>query len=852
MKKLIEKTLFLFCAAALVLVFVFSLAACGGETDPAEDPSDTETKEIVSVSITQDGKAVDTLEVTYSEGYTIELAATVEQKGDMSTSVTWSSSDTEIASVTRAGKVNFKGKRGSVVITAASSADPSKSDSVTINVSVPYIPVLTIDSLGEYRFEAELADVSGCDVADMGSLTNTVIEYPENPAVSGGNLGNFNVAGNVIAFVADSKAAAKAELTFRLAPGGRSDEPINVDDVAVISLNDTVIETGITVPPSASTPWFDYNDYKCATTVDLIAGTNIMKIEMLNDPGDSNKLMPNIDYIDYNVVEYDGEVPEGEVTSVTVLGADGEEAEDIVLDYDGTVTSYTFSAAVSKTGNKKDTVVWSSDRENVASVDQSGVVTLTGVRGTAVITATATDDATKSDSVSITVNVPYESVITLDALDTFRFEAEKADVSNCIPGANNMPEDATIIESLDSEYISGDNLGNLNTAGNEIGFAVTNAGSQNAKVRFMFRMAPSGGGTPYAFDEAAKLEFNGEPFTTGITVARVNEDRQTWLDYADYYSEGVFTLVPGLNILTVTVLTDYNDDEISARMPNLDYVDWIVTEYEGESAPEVTSVTITKDGADAGDSYEHKYEAGTADSIALSATVVKTGDLSEDVLWSSDNKRVATVDEQGNVTFTGVRGAAVITAASAADPLVKDSLMINVEVPYVPVIEIDGDNTYKFEAELSDVSGCQPGAWGPTIETGGDTSIISGGSNIGNLDADGNTIAFVVNSKAAAKVSFTFRLTSVSEGEEPLCIDDVADFSFNGTDFDTGVTVSAVEPGGGKWYHTYNSYECELSFDLVEGINVLEIVAHYDGSAQMPNIDYIDFVVTGYGASAAA
>ena len=66
--------------------------------------------------------------------------------------------------------------------------------------------------------------------------------------------------------------------------------------------------------------------------------------------------------------------------------------------------SATLSATVSKSGDDCDgSVTWSSNNPNIATVNENGVVTAGNVAGTAVITATSTDDSSKEDTCVITI-----------------------------------------------------------------------------------------------------------------------------------------------------------------------------------------------------------------------------------------------------------------------------------------------------------------------------------------------------------------------------------------------------------------------------------------------------------------
>jgi len=107
--------------AVWVLASVF--AACGGS--PAEVEEDVAVTG-VSVSATPNPVTLDA---------TVEVSAAV-QPADAPQGVTWTSDDTDVATVDGAGTVTLH-TRGTVTITATSTADPSKSGAVTLEVLCP-------------------------------------------------------------------------------------------------------------------------------------------------------------------------------------------------------------------------------------------------------------------------------------------------------------------------------------------------------------------------------------------------------------------------------------------------------------------------------------------------------------------------------------------------------------------------------------------------------------------------------------------------------------------------------------------------------------------------------------------
>ena len=120
----------------LPLLAGFALSSCSFEDlmfwkkkdeTPGETPSG-ETASVVSVSVSSPKGKI----YTNTEAFT--LTATVTVTGNASKSVEWKSSDTSLAVVTAGGKVTPKGA-GTVIITATSTFDSTKSGSVSFTIN---------------------------------------------------------------------------------------------------------------------------------------------------------------------------------------------------------------------------------------------------------------------------------------------------------------------------------------------------------------------------------------------------------------------------------------------------------------------------------------------------------------------------------------------------------------------------------------------------------------------------------------------------------------------------------------------------------------------------------------------
>ena len=126
-------------------VHFYAQDAAGNESDYAninlgkgEAVTPTPTPSVDSVAVSGDG--VKDGKLALVAGDTAQLSAEVKVTGDAAKTVAWKSSDAKVATVDKDGKVTAVAE-GTAIITATSTADPSKSASVEVTVTKPETPV---------------------------------------------------------------------------------------------------------------------------------------------------------------------------------------------------------------------------------------------------------------------------------------------------------------------------------------------------------------------------------------------------------------------------------------------------------------------------------------------------------------------------------------------------------------------------------------------------------------------------------------------------------------------------------------------------------------------------------------
>ncbi len=310
-------------------------------------------------------------------------------------------------------------------------------------------------------------------------------------------------------------------------------------------------------------------------------------------------------------------------------------------------------------------VVWSSENENIATVDENGLVTAIGI-GETVITATAHDGSGRKAQCKITVTPKLVTQIALNAEEitlyrdctkqlTATIYPEDADIKDVTWSSSNewavtVDENGLVI-CLDYSY------------GEAVITATANDGSgviATCKVTLKQRLASS---VTLSADELSLERASTALLTSHIIPENVDRPALMWLssdeNVATVNSPGVFSTEGFVTAVGVgeAVITAYTMDGSK-----------LTASCKVTVTPKlVTSVTL--------DENELTIEKGFTEQ--LTATVAPDDADNPGLTWTSDNEEVATVDENGLVTAVG-EGTATITATANDGSGVAASCVVTV------------------------------------------------------------------------------------------------------------------------------------------------------------------------------
>ncbi len=598
----------------------------------------------MKVVVPAEGISLDTAAASIAKGATQQLTATL-QPADSTSAVSWSSSNESVATVDQNGLVTAVGK-GSATITAAAEGH---SASCTVDVKTP---LQSIAISGTYN--GTTSD-SGLTIKKGTSGTLSVAYTPDDAEhgtvtweSSDPDKAKVESTGANTAAVTAIADTGESPVTITATVGGVTDTfSIKVQEVKM---------TGIAIN-------------KSATTIHRGEEETLSVTYTPADTTDDRKVTWSSDS---NVATVDGN---GKVTAVAVGTANitatvGNFTETCAVTVDAPLKSIVpkessislvkrTSQIIGYTLNPTDTtdskdVAFSSDDENVATVNPSTGEVTAVAEGTATITLTGANGVTAAVTVTVT-EIPINSVM-IDKNNAVVEKGESVDLTGTIGPSDTTDDDVTIKwESSDDSIVtvspktsnSGDKV--TVTATDKGGNATITATAGKGKKAVCEIMVPihmTGISTPVSItlnrndNLALKAEPDPSNTTDDTTVAWTSSDPS--VATVDPNNGTVTALKEGKTNITAktTVTKDKNGNP-----------------YESTTAVEVKEIHLDKTLGDtivltAPVDAVLKSQSLNMNSMLNLEKIKEENGITDDTVieWKSSDESVATIDQNGLVT----------------------------------------------------------------------------------------------------------------------------------------------------------------------------------------------------------
>lgn len=610
------------------------------------------------------------------------LTATLEPSYASNKNVTWSTSDSSIATVDSNGKVTAKSKVGSCKITVTT-ADGGYKASCTVNVAILTTGITlsrssaTIKAGNTLALTATVSPTTATDKTVKWSSSNTAAATVSSSGVVTG------VAGGTATITATASGGQKATCVVSVTQSADA-VTLNTSSVTLYVTQQYTLKASL-IPSTATDSNFAWSSSNKAVAVVSNSGviTAVGKgsatITVTVGSVRTTCAVTVVDKIN--------------VTGVSVNGgisiAKGE--------------SYALSATVSPSNASVKTVSWSSSNTSIATVSSSGVVTAVGT-GRAVITA-KTNDGGYTASCNVTVTQAVTGVRLNVSNTTVAVGGTTTLISNV------FPTDATVKtvkwNSSDTNILTV--KGGVITgvkSGSAIVTVTTDDGGFTASCTVNVYIAVTG----VKLSSTALSIPKGETRALSATVLPTNAtDRTvTWsssnTNVADVSATGQITAKnPGSAAITVTTKSGYYKATCNITVVQL-----------------ATKVTL--------DYAAVTLSAGKTKT--LTATLKPTNATNKTVKWTSSNTNVAKVNSKGKVTAVGA-GTATIKATSG-DNAVYSSCKITV-LQQVTSIKLSSSSAYLHIGKSMVITA----AIKPANATNKKITWTSSDDSVATVDSDG-------------------------------------------------------------------------------------------------------------------
>ncbi len=585
---------------------ITATTADGGHTASCEV---TVTVPVVSVSLNKDN-------VTLLKGAEETLNATVLPEGATDKGVVWTSSDDTVASVDEFGKVTAIGA-GTAVITVTTEDGGKKAEcTVRVNVQAGSVSLNKTEIILEKGDDETLiAEVLPEDATNKGVIWTSSDD--SIALVVNGRIYALKPGTAVITVTTeDGGFTAECEVTVVVSSGSVH---LNKEEITIEKGGyETLIATILPEDSSNKNVIWTSSDESIATVDEtgkvtaLSAGTAV--ITVTTEEGNRTaqctvNVIVHVESISLEKAAIDLEKGQEEILNVTLQPSDST--------------------------NRR--VLWTTSNAGIATVDENGKVTATGA-GTAVITVSA-EDGGKTAQCTVTVTVRAESVSLNNTEMTLDKGAEETLVAAVLP--EDTVNKGVIWTSSDENIAMVDTSGKVTAKSH--GMAVitvtTEDGGKTARCMVTVVVHP----------ESIILN------KSHLTLEKGQEEiLEATVQPSDSTNNKVLWTTSNANIATVDeygkiTATGTGTAVITATTEDGGYA----AGCEVTVRVSVSSVSLNKN--------ELSLTKGSSET--LTATVLPEDSSNKNIIWTSSNENIATVDDSGKVTAIG-SGTAVITVTT--------------------------------------------------------------------------------------------------------------------------------------------------------------------------------------------
>ena len=623
------------------------------------------------------------------------LIATIAPSNVINKTLTWSSSNTNVATVDQNGKVSAK-LVGNATITAT--ATDGSGASATCQVTVKGITGISLNKTTTSIF------AGGSETLIATIAPSNVINKTLTWSSSNTNVATVDQNGKVTA-----KLVGYATITATATDGSGASATcqVTVKGITGILLNKTT--TSIFVGGTE-------------TLIATITPSNVINKALTWSSSNTNVA----------TVNQNGKITAKAAGNATIT-ATAEDGSGVSASCHVYVTipvssitlsqasvsinkgnTYTIYATVLPSNATNKTLTWTSSNTSIATVDQNGKVTAKSA-GTATITATATDGSNANASCLVTITIPVNSIVLSQTYVSIN-QGETLTLSTTVYPAN-ATNKSIEWSSSNTSIATVDQNGKV-TAKSAGTATITATAADGSGITASCQVSVTIPVSSIILSQTSVNIHQGKAFTISPTVYPANATNKS----IEWSSSNT------------SIATVDQNGKVTAKSAGTATITATATDGSGITASCLVTVIIPVSSINLNQTTASIYQNST---ITLSPTVLPTNATNKTLNWQSSNTYIATVDQNGLVTARNI-GRATITATTTDET----NLSASCEVTVVPEYELkmspnlahvrgDDDCSYDLAISMNNrnaISGLQfvmtlPSSLEPMIDENGEYEV---------------------------------------------------------------------------------------------------------------------------------
>ncbi len=575
--------------------------------------------------------------------------------------VNWSSSNTSVATVNNAGKVNGVGL-GNATITATTTDGTNLSATCQVTVNPVLVTGITLNTTSASIYPGDNLQLTA--TVTPSNATNQALTW---------NSSNTSVATVDATGMVTAVSIGTTTITVRATDGSNKSATCTITVNPILATSVSLNQTSASIFPDE--------------TVQLVA--TVFPENVTNNAVTWQSSNTSVATVDNNGI-VTGKNPGNAIITVTTADGSGKKATCAVTVKTIQATSITLSqtsaslypnetlqlsATVLPTNATNTAVTWRSSNTSIATVSSTGKVTAKAT-GNCTITATTADGSNLSATCAITVNPILATSVSLNMTSATIYPDETVQLTATVLPTNTTNKAVTWSSS------------NTNVATVDANGKVTGKGVGNCIIT----VTTADGSNKSATCAITVNPILATSVTLNMTSATLYPDETLQLT-ATVLPANASNKVVSWQSNNTSVATVDNNGKVTAHKAGSCIITATTTDGSGKTA--TCNITVNPILATSLTLNLTETNMRQGDHVTLIATVQPSNASNKDVTWSSSNTTIATVDVDG--TVTAVRpGDATITARTVDGSNLTASCSVHVTQSLATSLTLDNDEMEVF------------------------------------------------------------------------------------------------------------------------------------------------------------